>query len=124
MFERFTAEARLVVVQAEEHARRLGHDWLGCEHILLAVAGTETPAGTLLRENGAGPAAVEHALVSLIGHGPDHDSGPTIATYWRPSGSTSTGSATPSRRRSVAARWTGRRPGRAGSGGGGGGGGG
>jgi len=38
MFERFTDTARRVVAQAQEDARRLGHHYIGCEHLLLAAA--------------------------------------------------------------------------------------
>ena len=38
MFERFTDTARHVVVQAQDDARRLGHGYIGCEHLLLAAA--------------------------------------------------------------------------------------
>lgn len=38
MFERFTADARTVVVEAQEIARRLGHTTVGTEHLLIAVA--------------------------------------------------------------------------------------
>ena len=41
MFERFTDTARLVVVQAQKDARRLGHNYIGCEHLLLAAAATD-----------------------------------------------------------------------------------
>jgi ATP-dependent Clp protease ATP-binding subunit ClpA len=37
MFERFTPDARTVVVHAQEHARRLGHRYIGCEHLLLGI---------------------------------------------------------------------------------------
>jgi ATP-dependent Clp protease ATP-binding subunit ClpC len=37
MFERFTAESRRAVVHAQEEARRLGHDHVGSEHILLGL---------------------------------------------------------------------------------------
>ena len=37
MFERFTDRARRVVVLAQEEARMLNHDYLGTEHILLAL---------------------------------------------------------------------------------------
>ena len=52
MFERFTDRARRVVVLAQEEARMLNHDYVGTEHILVA----------LIREGG-GVAA--HALESL-----------------------------------------------------------
>lgn len=37
MFERFTEEARQVVVVAQEEARTLGHDYIGTEHLLLGL---------------------------------------------------------------------------------------
>ena len=51
MFERFTRSARQVVVDAQEEARGLGHDWVGTEHLLLAaVRRSEEPgAATLVR---------------------------------------------------------------------------
>ena len=44
MFERFTDRARRVVVQAQEESRRLNHNYIGTEHLLLG----------LLREDGRG----------------------------------------------------------------------
>jgi ATP-dependent Clp protease ATP-binding subunit ClpA len=41
MFERFTEEARTVVVLAQGEARSLGHGWIGTEHLLLAALGDE-----------------------------------------------------------------------------------
>ncbi len=69
MFERFTGDARAVVVQAQEHARRLGHRYIGCEHLLLAVASTNQPAGAVLRENGLTAERVEQQIVRLVGLG-------------------------------------------------------
>jgi ATP-dependent Clp protease ATP-binding subunit ClpC len=46
MFERFTEEARQVVVLAEAEARLLGHAQIGTEHLLLGLIG-----------EGAGPAS-------------------------------------------------------------------
>ena len=37
MFERFTERARRVVVLAQEEARRLDHNWIGTEHLLLGL---------------------------------------------------------------------------------------
>lgn len=37
MFERFTSDARQVVVGAQIEARALGHGWIGTEHLLLTV---------------------------------------------------------------------------------------
>jgi ATP-dependent Clp protease ATP-binding subunit ClpA len=69
MFERFTAGARAVVVQAQEHARRLGHGYIGCEHLLLAAASTGEPAAAALRDHGVTPEGVEAEIVRLIGLG-------------------------------------------------------
>ena len=33
MFERFTDTARYVIVQAQHDARRLGHNYIGCEQV-------------------------------------------------------------------------------------------
>jgi ATP-dependent Clp protease ATP-binding subunit ClpA len=56
MFERFTIEARQTVVLAQEEARKLRHDHIGTEHLLLG----------LLRLPGSGTAAVltAHGLTS------------------------------------------------------------
>jgi ATP-dependent Clp protease ATP-binding subunit ClpC len=39
MFERFTTHARHVVVLAQEEARRLHHNYIGTEHVLLGLLG-------------------------------------------------------------------------------------
>jgi ATP-dependent Clp protease ATP-binding subunit ClpA len=41
MFERFTVEARAVVVQAQQEARSLGHTKIGTEHLLLSLLGAD-----------------------------------------------------------------------------------
>jgi len=69
MFERFTASGRAVVAQAQEHARRLGHSYIGCEHLLLAAASSGEPAGAALRERGVTPEGVEAEIVRLVGLG-------------------------------------------------------
>lgn len=37
MFERFTNDARAVVVGSQEEARELGHDYIGTEHVVIAM---------------------------------------------------------------------------------------
>ena len=69
MFERFTPETRTVVIHAQQHARRLGHRYIGCEHILLALASTGQPASAVLRERGITPEHVEEEIVRRIGLG-------------------------------------------------------
>ena len=67
MPERFTGEARQVVVRASEQARRLGHGFIGGEHLLYALACADGEAGAVLRERGVTPERVEAEFVRLIG---------------------------------------------------------
>ncbi len=69
MFERFTGTARHVVVQAQEDARRLGHNYIGCEHLLLAAAAAAEPASTVLRDQGVTPERIEAAILRTVGRG-------------------------------------------------------
>ena len=69
MFERFTADARTVVIHAQSHARRLGHRYIGTEHLLLPLAHSGQPAGEVLREYGVTPQRVEQELVQRAGLG-------------------------------------------------------
>jgi hypothetical protein len=69
MFERFTDGARAVVVRAQEDARRLGHNYIGCEHLLLAAVEADEPAAAVLREQGVTPERVEAEIVRTIGRG-------------------------------------------------------
>lgn len=49
MFERFTEKAIKVVMLAQEEARRLGHNFVGTEQILLGLIGESTGTSSLLR---------------------------------------------------------------------------
>lgn len=69
MLERFTQEARTAVIQAQAHARRLGHRHLGCEHLLLSLSFTPDPAGAVLRAHGVTPGRVEEEIVRRGGLG-------------------------------------------------------
>jgi ATP-dependent Clp protease ATP-binding subunit ClpA len=62
-------DARTVGMRAFDHAIRLGHRYLGGEHILLALAQADTPAGVVLREHGLTPARVEAELARRAGAG-------------------------------------------------------
>jgi ATP-dependent Clp protease ATP-binding subunit ClpC len=56
MFERFTDRARRTIVFAQDEARGLNHNWIGTEHLLLA----------LIREgHGVGAKALESMQISL-----------------------------------------------------------
>lgn len=69
MFERFSPDARTVVVHTQEHARRLGHHHIGPEHLLLALVSLDQPASAALREHGVTPEGVEEEIVRLVGLG-------------------------------------------------------
>jgi hypothetical protein len=62
----FSEGARRAVGRADEHARRLGHDPLGTQHLLLALTGREQdPTGRLLTRLGLTPGGVEADLAHL-----------------------------------------------------------
>lgn len=70
MFERFTAEARGVLVLAQEQARGLGHEWVGTEHLLLGMAAqVNGPAAEALAEVGLDLATLRRAVVETVGPG-------------------------------------------------------
>ena len=73
MFERFTDTARHVVVQAQADARRLGHNYIGCEHLLLAAAAAAEPASAVLRDQGVTPERIEAEILRTIGRGQTAD---------------------------------------------------
>jgi ATP-dependent Clp protease ATP-binding subunit ClpC len=77
MFERFTDRARLVVVQAQEEARRLAHDQVGPEHILLGLIDDEVGgvAGRALESLGIGLQDLRQRLEDIIGRGEHAPSG-------------------------------------------------
>jgi ATP-dependent Clp protease ATP-binding subunit ClpC len=76
VFERFTAEARGVVVDAQEEARRLRHSYIGTEHILLGCfSNTEVGAGAALAALGLRADQVREAVVQTVGLGEDPSSG-------------------------------------------------
>lgn len=70
MFERFARESRLAVLRAQDAARRLGAEHVEPEHLLLALAEGNDPAGWALAEVGvrAGDVAdaIEQDLVATL----------------------------------------------------------
>ena len=81
VFERFTIEARQVVAEASEHAHRLGHHWIGCEHLLLGVAGSDTPVAALFHDRSASPHALEQSIGAVTRTDPgDSDDAVLLAT--------------------------------------------
>jgi ATP-dependent Clp protease ATP-binding subunit ClpA len=70
MFERFTAYARHTVVLSQEEARRMNHNYIGTEHILLGLLGE--PAGIayrVLEAHGITLKSARQEVTELIGPG-------------------------------------------------------
>jgi ATP-dependent Clp protease ATP-binding subunit ClpA len=65
MFNRFTRDARDVVVRAQREAADLGHDYLGTEHLLLGIAAGGGLPASLGLEHGTLQAAVRDASQGL-----------------------------------------------------------
>jgi hypothetical protein len=69
-FRRFTERARQVVVHAQEAARRLGHNYIGTEHVLLGIlAEPESIGAKALEVMGVTGDSVEAAVLEMIGRG-------------------------------------------------------
>jgi len=66
MFERFTPSARAIVADTQVHARRLGHRFIGTEHLLLALCASEEPVGALFRSFGLTTDAVANDIGRLL----------------------------------------------------------
>ncbi len=70
MYEKFTAKARHVLVLAQDEARRLGHDHIGPEHILLGMVCDGQGAGiAVLNALGITPDAVRERVEQAAGPG-------------------------------------------------------
>jgi ATP-dependent Clp protease ATP-binding subunit ClpA len=75
MFERFTDRARRVVVLSQEESRLLGHDYIGTEHIFLALARIEDGvSGRALAAVGVQLDPARAVVESIVGRG---DASPT-----------------------------------------------
>ena len=76
MFERFTDQARRVVVLAQEEARMLGHGYIGTEHILLGLlAEGEGLAARALAALGISLDAARAQIAEIIGEGTGQPAG-------------------------------------------------
>jgi ATP-dependent Clp protease ATP-binding subunit ClpC len=76
VFERFTDRARRVVVQAQEEARMLNHNYIGTEHILLGLIHEgEGVAARALESLGISLEAVRRQVEEIIGPGQHAPSG-------------------------------------------------
>lgn len=74
MFERFSDEARRTVVRALVEARRLGHDYVGTEHALIALA-TAGSTATALASEGVTLERARVAVSDVVGRD-------TASTSW------------------------------------------
>lgn len=67
MFNRFTERARKILILAKEEARRLNHDYIGTEHILLAlVSEREGVAAAVLQNLGVDLTLVRKETEKLV----------------------------------------------------------
>lgn len=83
MFERFTPEARRIVTDSVEIAGHLHHDFLGTEHLLIALAHTGPNIATrALLACGFDPARAREDLERIVGPSP-HDLGDADAAALR-----------------------------------------
>ncbi len=70
MFERFTDRARRIMVLAQEEARMLNHDYVGTEHILLALVHERNGiAARALKPLGITEGAVRQQVSEIVGRG-------------------------------------------------------
>lgn len=68
MFHRLSADARDAFGAGQEESARLGHPWLGTEHVLLAMLRRpETAAAQILAAFGVTAATFEMALIEELG---------------------------------------------------------
>ncbi|HAW49708.1 TPA: ATP-dependent Clp protease ATP-binding subunit ClpC [bacterium] len=70
MFERFTERARRILAIAQDEAKRLGHDYLGTEHILLGlISEGEGVAAEILRNLGVDLEGLKMAIEKEVPSG-------------------------------------------------------
>jgi prophage maintenance system killer protein len=70
LFQRFSPEARQVVVGSQEEARSLRHGYIGTEHLLLGLLRQhDAVAAQALRAAGVSPEAARQEVLDIIGRG-------------------------------------------------------
>ena len=76
MFERFSRRARHAVVLSQEEARRLHHNYIGTEHVLLGLlAETESVASHVLDGFGISLEGARQDTVAIVGSGKSEPTG-------------------------------------------------
>jgi ATP-dependent Clp protease ATP-binding subunit ClpA len=77
MFERFTTAARGVVIGAQHEARRLNHDFIGTEHLLLALLQPDSGGPyEVLTHAGLDATTARASIERLLAAGPQPDTTP------------------------------------------------
>lgn len=69
MFDRFSDDSRKVMTIAREEAQRLGHDYIGTEHVLVALAAQGGSASRALSTAGLDAARLRAALERVVPRG-------------------------------------------------------
>jgi ATP-dependent Clp protease ATP-binding subunit ClpC len=68
MWERFTERARRSIVLAQEEAQRLGHNYIGTEHLLVGITSEEEgPAAVALGTLGLTASRIRNQVEVLVG---------------------------------------------------------
>lgn len=68
VFDRFGDEAQAVLARADDESRRLGHNHLGTEHLILGLLGARSgPASQVLRAAGATLDGCRSKVAELVG---------------------------------------------------------
>jgi len=76
MFERFTNQARQVVVLAQEESRKLNHNYIGTEHLVLGLLHEGNGTGARALESmGITLEAAQHEVETRIGRGKQEQAG-------------------------------------------------
>jgi ATP-dependent Clp protease ATP-binding subunit ClpC len=76
--DRFTERARRVLMLAQEEAKRMNHNYIGTEHLLLGLVQEQTGvAARVLRDLGVNPYQVRRIVEETVGRGPRANIGPT-----------------------------------------------
>ncbi len=70
MNTRFTQKARNVLITALDEARRLGHTYVGSEHVLLGLSSeTDSAVSKILIKNGIVPDRIRASVINISGKG-------------------------------------------------------
>jgi ATP-dependent Clp protease ATP-binding subunit ClpC len=75
MFERFTDEARAVVVTAQNEAKELRHNFIGTEHLLIGLVVVDSGVAALLSERGVARERVVREIIASVGQGANENPG-------------------------------------------------